>query len=569
MKRFRFLKYVVLISLLATSLCWGAAADYKVKSDGTIYGYDLITKGPWIDSRAGYATLEAANTAAYNAGKLLVIAQNHTLTANTILTASVLRIPGGSFTKNGFTLAINGSFQNPDNGQCFIGFAGSDIIFGPGTIDYIKPEWHGASTGIANNATTINKAVGTAHASGKAVFLSGIFPTTATVYLAQVAGDDGVELYGTNKYVSGITYTGTGNVIETNALGSTTLSSGYKLRNMKITGSVSVSSGYGVYVNYSPHGEISDCLIYNTGKHGIYINTNNWTQIIQSNTLSNCGDETTYGYIYVTGNANNNLTIDRNIMFGATRKRWGIYVAVAGSVGVTIINNAIENTVDAISGGHAVTGNYIEGVTDSCIIAGGNAFIGGNFLNPQGYGSTGNYGISIATNGNFIAGNSLTEAAQYGINNTAGYANFISVFEESVSGASTFRTHPWPSNTTVYHTLNTMKMKGNFGRITKTYTVPNDVVEGVLTVQSNLGTLFIINVTDNSNFILECASIQSGDDIVLGIYNHSGGVMGTVSFTGTSFINDETYTNPANGKIKYATFNTDRQITPWTGDVTY
>ncbi len=52
MKRFRFLKYVVLISLLTTSLCWGAAGDYKVKSDGTIYGYDFITKGPWIDVRA-------------------------------------------------------------------------------------------------------------------------------------------------------------------------------------------------------------------------------------------------------------------------------------------------------------------------------------------------------------------------------------------------------------------------------------------------------------------------------------------------------------------------------------
>ena len=74
----RLKKWIAIgLVLLSPILCLGAATDYKVTNDGVIYGYDLITKGPWVDARA-YATIELANTAAYNAGKALLISSNWT-----------------------------------------------------------------------------------------------------------------------------------------------------------------------------------------------------------------------------------------------------------------------------------------------------------------------------------------------------------------------------------------------------------------------------------------------------------------------------------------------------------
>ena len=63
-------------------------------------GHAPASLGLWIDSR-DYDTLEDADVAAYNAGKLLAITQNYNISAVTTLTASVMRIPGGSFTKSG------------------------------------------------------------------------------------------------------------------------------------------------------------------------------------------------------------------------------------------------------------------------------------------------------------------------------------------------------------------------------------------------------------------------------------------------------------------------------------
>jgi hypothetical protein len=48
------IKHLV-IGLLLIALTGGlyaASTDYKVTNDGTIYSYDLITKGPWVDVRA-------------------------------------------------------------------------------------------------------------------------------------------------------------------------------------------------------------------------------------------------------------------------------------------------------------------------------------------------------------------------------------------------------------------------------------------------------------------------------------------------------------------------------------
>ena len=100
-----------------------------------------ITKAfGWIDSSA-YTTIELANIAAYDAGKLLVVAKNHTLTANTTLTAKVKVLPGGSFTKaSTYTLTINGPFESSLY-QVFFGFDAGDVTFGPGTVKEVPPYW--------------------------------------------------------------------------------------------------------------------------------------------------------------------------------------------------------------------------------------------------------------------------------------------------------------------------------------------------------------------------------------------------------------------------------------------
>lgn len=139
-KLIRKINYFILLLLLIPTLSFAADIDYKVTDDGTIHGYDLITKGPWVDSRA-YTTLEDANTAAYNAGKLLVITKNYTLTANTTLTAAVKVIKGGGLTKaSTYTLAINGPFE-AGLYQVFIGFSAGDVTFGSGAVKKFYPEW--------------------------------------------------------------------------------------------------------------------------------------------------------------------------------------------------------------------------------------------------------------------------------------------------------------------------------------------------------------------------------------------------------------------------------------------
>jgi len=94
----------------------------------------------WVNA-CNYTTLELANTAAYNAGKLLLITQNYTLTADTTLTAAVQVIKGGRFTKaSTYTLAINGPFE-AGLYQVFFGFSAGDVTFATGTIDEAKVSW--------------------------------------------------------------------------------------------------------------------------------------------------------------------------------------------------------------------------------------------------------------------------------------------------------------------------------------------------------------------------------------------------------------------------------------------
>ncbi len=162
---------------------------------------DLITKGPWIDSRA-YTSLALANTAAYNAGKLLVIGQNYTLTGANTLTAHVMIIPGGSFTHTtGSTLALNGSFSNPSNGQCFIDFSNGDVTFGAGSAKIIPPTWWKTNTipGTTDMTAAFNSAITAAGLTGELYIPIGNYLVTDS--LSKVR-----NVHGENKWNSQIIF---------------------------------------------------------------------------------------------------------------------------------------------------------------------------------------------------------------------------------------------------------------------------------------------------------------------------------------------------------------------------
>jgi hypothetical protein len=122
------------------------------------------TKAP-IDSR-DYATIELADAAAYAAGKQLLIAQNHTLTANTVIASAIKIIKGGSFTKaSTYTLTINGPF---DAGlyQVFSGFT-TGVTFSGGLVKELLPEWWGANAvpGTTDMTVPLQAALTCAYAS--------------------------------------------------------------------------------------------------------------------------------------------------------------------------------------------------------------------------------------------------------------------------------------------------------------------------------------------------------------------------------------------------------------------
>lgn len=154
----------------------------------------------YYDSRE-YATLEDADAEAAADGKLLIIAKNHILTANTVLIASIKRIPGGSFTgASTYTLAFSGSFENPSNGHCFIGFSRSAVSPYTCPISFdkdveIKPEWFGVTAdGTTNDRTNFQFALDVLAASGK-----GSFKTQdGKTYRFGDGGNESIYVYASN-----------------------------------------------------------------------------------------------------------------------------------------------------------------------------------------------------------------------------------------------------------------------------------------------------------------------------------------------------------------------------------
>jgi len=202
------MKKLLIGLILALSFTFAIPQIHATEIKGNFL--DIVTKGPWIDVRA-YATLALANTAAYSAGKTLLITQNCTLTASTTLTASIMRIPGGSFTKaSTYTLAFSGKFVNPDNGQAFIGFDPGDVTFGAGAVKEVYPEWWGNNTtpGTTDMTVEIQNAIDS--------LTKGIISLQNTIYLISSTIDlnkNRVNLIGKGQQVTVIKFNPSANDI--------------------------------------------------------------------------------------------------------------------------------------------------------------------------------------------------------------------------------------------------------------------------------------------------------------------------------------------------------------------
>jgi len=305
----------------------------------------------WIDSRA-YATLVLADTAAFVAGKVLLVTQNYTLLANTVLTATCRVLPGGGFTKaSTFTLTINGPFEAPTV-QIFTGFATGDVTFGPGTIKEALAEWWGAKAdGSTASATAIQCAIDSVP-YGVVRLSSGIYMigTTLTITnrIALVGSGFGAatgsgQLYGTmlkkSADVLGILVKSGANLsvlkdftLYANLVGDTTDgiqigeadhtngAGGGLLENIDVEG----MGGVGINVFNGNVGRMVGIHASANGSHGVMLhnrqlsvaNVNAWT-LLDIHTFSNGGDGLHIG------------TSPSNNVFGFTSEGntgWGLYV---------------------------------------------------------------------------------------------------------------------------------------------------------------------------------------------------------------------------------------------------
>ncbi|MGD0486138.1 MAG: hypothetical protein ABSB94_03005 [Syntrophorhabdales bacterium] len=120
---------------------------------------------------SNYPSLTAAIASIGTAPKDLLINVSTTVTAATTVPAniSLLVVEGGLITNSGGTFTINGSFRA--DGQAFSGFSSGQVIFGPGSVKEVYPEWWGAVSGATDSMAAIQAAVDT----GLRVKLSGTY----------------------------------------------------------------------------------------------------------------------------------------------------------------------------------------------------------------------------------------------------------------------------------------------------------------------------------------------------------------------------------------------------------
>ena len=393
-----FLRILLIISFLTFGII--SPLIHQVYAQQTIIHKDIITKGPWVDSRS-YATLELANTAAYNAGKLLVVSQNYTLTGANTLTASVMRIPGSSFTHTaGSTLAFSGKFQNPSNGHCFIGFDAGDVTFGAGAVKKFYPEWFGAVGGTTDDLLPIQQTINSMPSTGGSL----VFTLSKYTVSSYITIDRPIDISGMGTEMTSLfTSSATANLLY-------------------------ITTGYSCYI----HDITLDNAIPRSGGASIYFLNNNNSRIERVKF-----GPTNPGYCHVWSSGSNYWNISQSYFAGAVYGIYIVNVANPDSGDNTIgpgnlfaygtTSNCFAIHIDS-GGGLKIIGNKILGFEYAIDLnlqdSTGSLVINANSMEGQGTSSIRlSQGVSGKTfNGVAITGNQFSGATNWVLINTGNTA---------------------------------------------------------------------------------------------------------------------------------------------------
>ena len=159
----------------------GSVVDLQTDLDAAYFnGFgqnDLYLRNAILErgiSVADYSTLAAAINAAESDSNFVVVASASTITAtDTVRAHAGLIFTGGGDSRvtisSGVVLYINGAFWAPPNRRVFYG-AGT-VVFGPGVLSKVYPEWWGAKADSTTDSGTALKAAYTAVPNGASIEL--------------------------------------------------------------------------------------------------------------------------------------------------------------------------------------------------------------------------------------------------------------------------------------------------------------------------------------------------------------------------------------------------------------
>lgn len=162
----------------------GSVVDLQTDLDAAYFnGFgqnDLYLRNGILErgiSVSDYSTLAAAINAAESDSNFVVVAAASTITAtDTVRAHAGLIFTGGGDSRvtisSGVVLYVNGAFWAPPNKRVFYG-AGT-VVFGPGVVSVVYPEWWGAKADSTTDSGTAFKAAYTAVPNGARIeLLSG------------------------------------------------------------------------------------------------------------------------------------------------------------------------------------------------------------------------------------------------------------------------------------------------------------------------------------------------------------------------------------------------------------
>jgi len=345
----KFKKWIAIGLVLLSTIVYAASTDYKVDNQGRVWSSDLITKSPWVDVRA-YATLALANTAAYDAGKTLLITKECILTANTTLTAAVVVIKGGSFTKaSTYTLTINGPFE-AGLYPVFSGFDAGDVTFGTGTVKEVYPEWWGANTipGTTDMSVEILSALDSINEGMECVLTSSNYNIGTT----QIVVDRAVESIKMMPSTR-VTYTGTGAAIKIDLSGGQITGLNLDLFDIYSSGTygIQITSGGLAHAYLLLQSRIKVHTINSYTTAGIYVDASCSQNEIDVLGFYNANPPgTAWGLYFVKGEASN-LFESNQIKIGCIYSIQGLYADSAfgyNYVNIDVDAGAVESLVDKI-----------------------------------------------------------------------------------------------------------------------------------------------------------------------------------------------------------------------------